>query len=652
MNRLDQVKWYWHTLRYLTLQQTWTRVRRILRRRLWRIRGTTAPRLSGWQLAQTAPLYLGLFELELIPRWTELVEDALIEATPIADGRFNFLNQTMLFKGEIEWHSDQVSQLWRYHLHYFDYVQPLLIQNACLPTSRAAQVFQDLATSWIYSNRKLRGDGWHPYTISLRVVNWFHALSGLPLAPDFRETLLESLYGQVRFLFSDLELDVRGNHLLENLRALIWAGVAYEGKEPAKWLDRGLSLLESETTEQILPDGGHFERSPSYQLIVLKNYLEIGLWLRRNRHEVPAWLDEAIRRMSNYLVAILPPDGKLPLLKDTTYDTTPNVQDVLAAVALYLNHSAFKLTEVLGLYPLLLFGMEGFQRFSAWPEISIIQATSTVALQESGYYVIRSNGDYLIVDAGKVCPDYLPAHAHADLFTYEFHVAGKRIVVDSGVFEYQQGAWRDYFRSTSAHNTVDVSGQNQSEVWSSFRVARRAAFKVTFWKEFSDHVILQASHDGYMRFQPSVVHRRTILWHTTGFLVVFDELLGRGDITARNYVHLHPDVSVRSVSPRRWQLGQNPSAWLTSLQDGLLVCGQENPKQGWYSESFGRMCPNPVLILPQAGSLPLQYCYAISVAAAVDLICELKVDSVDILLCSQHRMFTLTIPHQGVPSFK
>ena len=651
MRHLRQAQRYWHTLRYLTLQQAWIRGRRVFRRKLWRVYGTTAPQPSGWQLAQTVPLYLGLSELESIPQWSEKVANALTEAASIAGERFSFLNQTVLFEGEIGWHSDQVSQLWRYHLHYFDYVQSLIVHHASQPSSPASLVFQNLATSWIQSNRQLCGDGWHPYTISLRVVNWLHALAGLPMTPDFRETLLKSLYGQVRFLFADLELDVRGNHLLENLRALIWAGVVFEGKEPEKWLRRALSLLESETTEQILPDGGHFERSPSYHLILLKDYLEIGLWLRRNRHEVPAWLDAAIRRMSAYLVAILPPDGQLPLLKDTTLDTTPNAQDLLATTSLYFNTPDFKLTEVLGLYPLLLFGLEGFQRFSAWPKISNTQSTSTVALRESGHYIIRSNGTYLIIDAGKVCPDYLPAHAHADLFTYELHVAGKRIVVDSGVYEYQQGAWRDYFRSTPAHNTVDVSGQNQSEVWSSFRVARRAVPTVTFWHEHPDYVILQAKHDGYLRLRPSVVHRRTILWHTIGFVVVFDELFGHGEITTRNYVHLHPDVAMRSAGQGRWQLGQNPPVWLTSPQDGSIVCGQEDPKQGWYSESFGQVYPNPVFILSQTGSLPLRYSYAISTMASLDLACESRENSVDILLGLPHHDLTLTVPYQGVPSF-
>src|SRR5262249_13366878 len=95
------------------------------------------------------------------------------------------------------------------------------------------------------------------------------------------------------------------------------------------------------------------------------------------------------------------------------------------------------------------------------------------AFPDTGYFVIRKEQTALLYDVGLVCPDDLPAHAHADIFTYELSIEGRRWIVDSGVREYQAGAWRDYARSTRAHNTVVVNGQNQVDVWSSFRVGRR-----------------------------------------------------------------------------------------------------------------------------------------------------------------------------------
>ena len=112
----------------------------------------------------------------------------------------------------------------------------------------------------------------------------------------------------------------------------------------------------------------------------------------------------------------------------------------------------------------------------------------------SGYYAVNdfAREDFLIVDAGPVCPDYLPAHAHADMLNYELVIRGRRVIVDSGVYEYQAGAWRDYFRSTRAHNTVEINRENQSEVWSSFRVARRARPLNVSVKVGNNHFLLSS----------------------------------------------------------------------------------------------------------------------------------------------------------------
>jgi hypothetical protein len=222
----------------------------------------------------------------------------------------------------------------------------------------------------------------------------------------------------------------------------------------------------------------------------------------------------------------------------------------------------------------------------------------------------------LIVDAGKPCPDYLPAHAQADLLTYELSIDGQRIVVDSGVYEYAAGPWRDYFRSTRAHNTVEVAGENQSEVWSSFRVARRARPGRVFWQESGDSVMLQGEHDGYCRLPVKVEHRRTVVWRKQHFWLVADELKGKGQTTAASYVHFHPNILLEQVEDSVWRAqGCHTPLWLTAFgqQSHTVVAGQTEPfRQGWYSERFGQLQRNSVLTLRAQGELPICYGYVIS----------------------------------------
>jgi hypothetical protein len=509
------------------------------------------------------------------------------------------------------------------------------------------------------------GDGWHPYTISLRAVNWLHAASAFAaeLRNDegFRLRLFASLYGQAQVLFVSLELDVRGNHLMENIRALLWLGVAFEGAEPNRWFRRALTLLAHELAEQVLPDGGHFERSPSYHLVVLKDLLEIALWLRRNKPPVLDDLNRALLRMLEYLQTILPPTGRVPLLKDSAWDAAPSAEELLAAGAILLERPEFQRPTPPGLLTLVLFGRPSWERAQEWAAVATanpFRPPIATVLPDTGHCVLRDDarGDHLIFDVGKPCPDYLPAHAHADLLSYELAVDGHPIVVDSGVYEYSAGPWRDYFRSTRAHNTVAVEGQDQSQVWSSFRVAKRARPGRLFWKSEADSALAQCPHDGYRRLAVPVVHRRTLVWQQDEFWLIVDELLGIGSVAAASHVHLHPDLSLFEQNDCCWQIqGAASPVFVTAFgqERSEQFCGQAPPlPQGWYSDRFGHLVANTVLILHRAGVLPLRFGYAISKRhPSVFRIAECT-DRFSLAVSREGREFRLTLPLDGAAKFE
>jgi len=443
---------------------------------------------------------------------------------------FRFLSQEIR---DPSWNEPRASQLWRYHLHYFDYALDL-----------EQTAFERLARSWMRENTRMWGDAWHPYPLSLRIVNWCRALDFFSFDAAFADELARSIYGQTRFLFANLEHDVRGNHLLKNIRALIWSGVMFEGDEARRWLEEGMRLLRVEVDEQVLADGCHFERVPSYHVLVLRDLRETAEWLRLNR-TCPAWLDDAVSRMSGFLAAITGPGGRLPLFKDSTLD-----------------------------------GVGQAPRLSG---------TGEGACPTSGYYVFRDSRAFLIADFGVPCPSYLPAHAHADMFSYELTIDGAPLIVDSGVYEYTAGEWRDWFRSTRAHNTVEIAGQNQSEVWGSFRVARRAMPRNV---QFTG-TTLSGEHDGYLRLHPPAVHRRTIEHVPDTAFIISDEITGSGVTEAKSYIHLHPDAN--------WE------PWR------LVTEHEIEETEGWYSERFGEKRRNRVLVLRHKGEMPFRMTYTIRI---------------------------------------
>jgi uncharacterized heparinase superfamily protein len=151
-----------------------------------------------------------------------------------------------------------------------------------------------------------------------------------------------------------------------------------------------------------------------------------------------------------------------------------------------------------------------------------------------------------LLDVGRIGPDYLPGHAHADTLSFELSVDDARIVVNGGTSTYS-GPRRPLERGTSAHSTVTVAGTDSSEIWSAFRVGRRARI-VELTVEDAGGLFVTAAHDGY-RFLPGrPCHRRAWRLGRSGFSIV-DEIIGGGNRAVARFP-LHPEVSVE-IDPDR-----------------------------------------------------------------------------------------------------
>lgn len=536
--------------------------------------------------------------------------------TEISAGRFTFIERTVEFPADIDWHISTVDRLWRYHLHYFVWVPALCLGEAAI----GYHVFRRQALSWIAGNRMLRGDGWHPYTISLRTVHWMQAWaqwrSELASDTGFRRLLADSLHTQLRLLERQVEFDVRGNHLLENMRALWWGGIFFSGPAAERWREVAKKIAREEIAEQVLADGAHFERTPGYHVTMLALWCDVAILLRRNGEVPPDYLLPAVHRMARFLVAIQAPDGRLPLLKDTAYDALPPRSDLLHVAAILTADATLRPAGSAGLWARRLVDSLPAQVPSEIPRCPPPERVVPQP-EASGYFVARgTRGDFLMIDCGRPCPDYLPAHAHADSLSYEFHAGGVPLVVDSGVFEYTAGAWRDFFRSTRAHNTVEVNGRDSSEVWSSFRVGRRARVQVRGYGQLRDATFLIASHDGYRCLRPAVRHDRCFIWVDDEFLVILDWVHGTGKAEVASYVHIHPDVELRP-GPDDLQLrhraGSTVSFRPITAAMPQIEWGTTTPRmQGWYSERFGEKTPNKVLKLSAQVKLPHAFGYLIA----------------------------------------
>ena len=415
--------------------------------------------------------------------------------------RFRFLNVERCIVGPSDWNRANWSKLWLYNAHYFD---DLAAADAAARTGW----HRAIVGRWIIENPPGQGVGWEPYPTSLRIVNWVKwTLAGNALDDAARQ----SLAVQTRLLRKRLEMHLLGNHLWANAKALVFAGTFFDGAEAEAWRVKGLTLLRRELPEQILPDGGHFERSPMYHAIMLEDVLDL-LQLARvypglfTDVDLAAWR-EVVLRMHRWLRVMTHPDGGISFFNDAAFD--------IAATLAALTDYAAVLGVACDLTPL----------------------ADIEALADSGYVRLQAGPAVMIADVGEIGPDYLPGHAHADTLSFEFSLRGQRMLVNGGTSTYEVTAERLRQRGTAAHNAVVVDGRDSSEVWSSFRVARRARPLAATWSRDGDALWLSAGHDGYRRLPGKVIHRRRWRLDPKG-LAVEDVLEGRRPLAEARFLVL------------------------------------------------------------------------------------------------------------------
>lgn len=402
------------------------------------------------------------------------IDFPLHEQSLLTETRFRFLNEEYDIN-EAGWNNPSIDLLWRYNLHYFDDLNAV---NADVRNKKHISLIK----RWIDENPPLSKVAWDPYPLSLRIVNWIKWQYRNNALTD---AMYGSLYLQCRCLFASIEWHLLGNHLFANAKALLFAGIFFDTEESTHWRKKAIEILISEIDEQVLSDGGHFERSPMYHSIILFDVLDILNLLKSHssslelRSEVLlSSVKDRISKILSFLELMSHPDKRISFFNDAAFCIAPDYVDLRYYAELLDATGESQSTRGLSL------------------------------LKESGYIRLENDSCVAILDVAPVGPDYIPGHAHADTLSFEVSLFGERLIVNSGTSCYGTGADRTWQRSTAAHSTVTVDGGNSSEVWGGFRVARRAyPFDLNF-TDSDGRYDVSCSHDGYRRISSDIVHRR------------------------------------------------------------------------------------------------------------------------------------------------
>ncbi len=420
---------------------------------------------------------------------------------------FQLLNHLEEMDDKINWDiniADKNFRLWLMNLHYMEYLEEVDDND-----------FIKLVEDWIDSNKIFRNKfdwaAWNSYSLSIRTLIWMQQISrrridlNLPQLKKIKQSLVQ----QLLFLERNIEKDIGGNHIIKNIKTLLWASSFFSGETSLRLKKIALQLLKKELEEQILPDGMHFELSTAYHCQVFVDLLECYTVLTESPFKTE--LLNKLKLMAQVINDITHPDNEISVFNDGSIKMSYSAAECL----------------------------------NTWAKISgsLTRTNQQIKLDSSGYYGFRNENIYILVDAGKVGADHLPAHSHGDIFSFELSVGKERIIVDPGVFEYNPGDKRNYSRATSSHNTLTLNDLDQCEFYGSFRVAQRAKVKILNYTSSAAGFELTAVHDGYKRLNGRPLHTRKFMLNEN-ILEVTDEITGGNRQLAVASLLLHPEFEI------------------------------------------------------------------------------------------------------------
>ena len=458
------------------------------------------------------------------------------------------------------------------------------------PGSRAAaEEYRRLVDHWIdHCSLGARGSldlAWNSHVLSGRICHWVAGFAVarsevFEVAPDFERRFLETLWVQAAFLHDHVEWDVRGNHLVRNALALALAGRLFDGEATQEWIRAAERITSLVLETQMLGDGAHDEGSPHYHLQVMDELLRISILLPGTG--LPVRVRSAWRRMADWLVALAAPfdepefpcSREVPALNDGPPIRYARVRDSLAAGDPDASQTHWGSVPPDGL----------------------------TLLRHSGHVVWRSAVWHLIFDVGDFGSRQQPGHGHADALQLVARAFGRSLFIDFGSSTYDRCPRRAFERSTAAHNTVTVDGQDSAEIWDVFRVGRRPRCFDVEADEPEGELVAGASHDGFTHLPGAPVHRRIV--RTEGDrLIIEDRVNGRGQHHVEGGFLIDPHWRLTPGGDASWHLRAGSEDLLLEVTGPSDLRVEERPQE--IVLSSGQWVPALRWTWSWSGSLPI-----------------------------------------------
>jgi Heparinase II/III-like protein/Heparinase II/III N-terminus len=552
-------------------------------------------------------------------RGTKFASEVIAAADALLQHRFPILGITVDTGPEIHWRRDHLSgietglqyfrripylnarlagdhkRIWELNRHQ----HLLLLAQAWLLTEHRPYLKETQAQleSWMRANPMQRGINWtSALEVALRGLSWlwlYHLIPG-HLPAEF----VDCLYQHGRHLAVNLSVYFSPNtHLLGEAVALHALGLMFG---VPSWERTGAEVTEEQIQHQVRDDGSHFEQSTYYHVYALDMFLFHAIL----RSDTPHWHRDRLAKMAEYLHAITGPDRDLPFIGDDDGGRFfhPFGRHAEFARATLATCRALQLwdgeVEREDVYPQAAWWIG--EKALDMPPAGRTTAPGSRLFPDAGMAVMQDGANRIIVDAGPFGPG--PAgHSHSDTLSMVVSAGAAQILIDPGTYCYvDDPKWRNWFRGSSAHNTVRIDGKDQAVPVNPFRWANTPVVRLLEWMtgEKEDTLEAECSYAGFE-------HRRKIRLIKPGLLLIKDEISGPGgEHTLEQF--WHPGETVHRLAAASFHIGDGNLLVLDSEADL-----QEGGEHGWRAPAFGQRIPAPVVRVERRCALPARFLAAI-----------------------------------------
>lgn len=480
--------------------------------------------------------------------------------------------------------------------------------------------------SWIDQCPYPMGPNWcSSLELAIRLINWTLVwrivggekpfLAYKDNGQCFTDNWLKSIYQHCHFIAGYYsQFSSANNHLIGEASGLYCAASIWN-YWPAcnSWADSARNILIDEASRQVTDDGVTKEQAIAYQQFVVDFLLISGLLGDQLSDPFPAEYWERIHSMTRFLGSVMDIGHNVPMLGDAddgfVFNLSPEpgfcpFRSLIATGASRFNDPYLKFKA--GNFDQKSYWLLGEVGLNDFSRVAEDNTAVTNSFPAAGYYILGSNLDSylevrLFMDAGPLGMLPMAAHGHADALSLLLNVAGHEILIDPGTYAYHtKRKWRDYFRGTSAHNTVQIDGEDQSVPGGTFMWIKHTRSRCLSWEFSPTEDRLVAEHDGYSRLPDPVTHQREVAYDKVGHRIrVTDTIKSSTEHNVKLFWHISEHCTANLVE--RSVLIDSPGAAIsikcpnTDVKMKLFYGDDETPL-GWVSRSFDTKIPTTTAV--------------------------------------------------------